>query len=351
MKLQELIKNRGLKHLFFWMFYLLATSFAVFSKVEKFCFAEILGYQASELFFGMIMAYWVSYYLLSEKFLKKGILISGCFFLLTIYVLSAMSRLTMVHVMEPIFRTPPFEQEPLLEILTDLKALFMRYTPGILTTALIFYIVKYFSDYNTLNAQKLQLEKEKTQSELKMLRAQLNPHFLFNTLNNIYSLSLDNSPKTSSSIGKLSEILDYVLYKCDTNLVPISSEMKLIEDYIELEKLRYDDRLKVTISQSIERDLPVPPLLLLSLVENAFKHGAGEDSGSPKIEIEILTTDFQMEFKIANTCIENDSPVHKDAIGLTNVKKQLDLLFAHRYTLEIVKGNGWFRVNLILKNA
>lgn len=351
MKLQDLIKNRWLKHAFFWLFYLLATSLAICSKLEEVYFGEVLGYQLGELVFGMLMAYWISYYLLTEMFLKKGIVLSGVLFLITAYVLSALSRLSMVHIMEPIFRTPPFEQESPLEILTDLKVLSVRYMPGILTTALIFYIVKYFSDYNTLNTEKLQLEKEKTQSELKMLRAQLNPHFLFNTLNNIYSLSVDNSPKTSSAIGKLSEILDYVLYKCDANLVPVTSEMKLIEDYIELEKLRYDERLKVEISQSIEFDNSVPPLLLLSLVENAFKHGAGEDSGSPIIEIEILTTDEQTAFKVANTYVENTSEDNKETIGLSNVKKQLDLLFANRYILNIVKENGWFRVNLVLKNA
>lgn len=319
--------------------------------MEETCFGEVLGYEFSELFYGMIMAYWVSYYLLSEKLLKKGIVISGVLFLITVYILSVLARLSMVHLMEPIFRKPPFEQETVYEIVTDIKALSTRYMPGILTISLIFYIVKYFSDYNEKNAKNLKLENEKTLNELKMLRAQLNPHFLFNTLNNIYSLSIDNSPKTSSAIGKLSEILDYVLYRCDSDLVYVNSELKLIEDYIELERLRYDDRLEVEVSSSIESDNLVPPLLFLSLVENAFKHGAGEDSGSPKIKVNLKCDEKQTVFEVSNTFVENTNQDFKESIGLNNIKKQLDLLYANHYSLEITKINSVYRVILILKNS
>lgn len=351
MWLQDIIKNKFLKHFLFWLIYLLATSFAIYSKMEETCFDEVLGYEFSELFYGMIMAYWVSYYLLSEKFLKKGIVISGGLFIATAYILSVFSRFSMVYIMEPIFRKPPFLQESVYEILTDIKALSTRYLPGILTTALVFYIVKYFSNYNEKNAKNLQLENEKTLNELKMLRAQLNPHFLFNTLNNIYSLSIDNSPKTSSAIGKLSEILDYILYRCDADLVSVTSELKLIEDYIELERLRYDDRLEVEVLSTIENDNQVPPLLFLSLVENAFKHGAGEDSGSPKIKVSLSCDKKKTEFEIRNTFVENTTTDAKDSIGLNNIKKQLDLLYANNYSLEITKINNVHSVILILKNS
>jgi LytS/YehU family sensor histidine kinase len=115
-----------------------------------------------------------------------------------------------------------------------------------------------------------------------MLKTQLNPHFLFNTLNNIYVLSLENSEKTQKSIEKLSKILDHVLFRCNTKYVSLSSEIELLENYIELEKLRYDDRLQINFNNHIEQDVKIAPLILLSLVENAFKHGAGEDSVSPK---------------------------------------------------------------------
>lgn len=95
-------------------------------------------------------------------------------------------------------------------------------------------------------------------------------------------LSLENSEKTQKSIEKLSKILDHVLFRCDTKYVSLSSEIELLENYIELEKLRYDDRLQINFNNHIEQDVKIAPLILLSLVENAFKHGAGEDSVSPK---------------------------------------------------------------------
>jgi len=125
----------------------------------------------------------------------------------------------------------------------------------------------------------LQIDKEKIETELNLLKAQLNPHFLFNTLNNIYVLALENSSKTAYSIEKLSEILDYILYRCTDKYSSLKAEVKMLENYIELEKLRYDDRLRVTLKKQIEKDIAIAPLILLSFVENAFKHGAGEDSG------------------------------------------------------------------------
>lgn len=349
MRLQNIVKNRNLKHFLFWIVYLLAISFAVYSKMEEKCFREVVGYEFGELLFGMIMAYWISYYLLTDRILKRGMAVAGLQFVIMAYVLSVLSRLTMVHVLEPIFRTPPFDQESPLEILLDVKVLSVRYMPGVLTPALIFYVVKYFSDYNLLKAKSLQFEKEKTETELKILRAQLNPHFLFNTLNNIYSLSIDNSPKTSSAIGKLSEILDYILYKCDAKLVYVSSEIKLIEDYIELEKLRYDERLQIVLSKNMQADNSIPPLLFLSLVENAFKHGAGEDSGSPKIWISIESDLKAVIFKVVNTYVDFGAE-NKESIGIKNIRKQLELLYVDKYELTIQKEKGLFSVVLKLEN-
>ena len=166
---------------------------------------------------------------------------------------------------------------------------------------------------------------------------ELNPHFLFNTLNNIYTLSLNNSPKAPISIGKLSNILDHILYRCNSTFVSLSSEIELLRNYIELEKLRYDKRLKVNIHTNIESDREIPPLILLSLVENAFKHGAGEDSGSPEIDIQISNTEALFVFKIVNT-VSNDyenKNKNKGNIGLLNIRKQLDLIYNKAYHLNI----------------
>jgi len=200
-----------------------------------------------------------------------------------------------------------------------------------------------------INRKSLSIQKEKTAAELKALKSQLNPHFLFNTLNNIYSLSLDNSPKTSESIGKLSEILDYILYRCDSKFVPLDNEIKLLENYIDLEKLRYDDRLQVTFQKQVESNVQIAPLVLLSLVENAFKHGAGEDGGSPIIYISLTAKQNLFTFVITNSLSETLTEKPKSAIGLENIKKQLDLLYPNTYQLKIEKQANLFTVTLILK--
>ena len=351
MDLQILKQPRIVKHLLFWLVFVAVGVFSDFSNLNEDCFTEIVVYHISDAFFGAVMAYLTAYYFLTEDFLKKGYLVFGITFLVSVYLLAALSRLSTVHLAEPLVRKPPFTQESPFEIFTDLRYIAFKYGPSVLTATFVFYLAKFFSDYSKEKEKRLLLSNEKTEIELKSLRAQLNPHFLFNTLNNIYSLSIDNSPKTSASIGKLSDILDYVLYRCNADFVSVSNEMKLIEDYIELEKLRYDDRLEVTVKSSVDFENQVPPLIFLSLVENAFKHGAGEDSGSPKIWITLESKQGQTIFKVQNTYLDSAVEMNKESIGLTNIKKQLELLYGNRYDLKIDKKNDLFTVTLTLENS
>ncbi len=350
MSFQILKQPRLVKHLLFWVVYFAVGVFSDYSNLEKDCFVEIVFYHLDDTFFGAIMGYLMVYYLLTDEFLKKGYFVFGVVFLASVYLLASLSRLSTVHFVEPLVRKPPFVQESPLEIFTDLRVLAFKYGPSILSASFIFYIAKFFSDYSKDKEKKILLSKEKSDTELKALRAQLNPHFLFNTLNNIYSLSLDSSPKTSSAIGKLSDILDYVLYRCNDDFVVISKEIKLIQDYIELEKLRYDERLEVNVHSSLEIENQVPPLVFLSLVENAFKHGAGEDSGSPKIDINVVSNETHTMFTIVNTFSNKNDNQAKESIGLKNINKQLELLYGNNYSLITKKEDGLFSVTLVLKN-
>lgn len=294
----------------------------------------------------MLAAYFLAYYLLPKFILKKKYFLSVILFLLSFYLFSALARILTVHVGEELVRTRPFEQESVYEILTDIHSLVAKYFPAVFSISFQFLFVKYFVNNEQKKNEARQLEQKKTESELKMLKAQLNPHFLFNTLNNIYSLSLDNSPKTASAIGKLSDILDHVLYKCNGQFVSLSNEIELIKNYIELEKLRYDDRLEITFDTAIENNIEIPPLLLLSLVENAFKHGAGEDSGSPKIGISITQKGNHFSFEISNTVSSDYVSKDREKIGLNNIKKQLDLIYSGNYSLDIKQASNLFSVVL-----
>jgi LytS/YehU family sensor histidine kinase len=221
-----------------------------------------------------------------------------------------------------------------------------------MAAASIFVFFKILKDQLIIEKRALQLEKEKAETELKLLKSQLNPHFLFNTLNNIYSLSFTSSPATSQSIARLGDILDHILYRCNGQYVPLKAEIALVNNYIELEKLRYDERLTVNFKTAVEHHAEIAPLILLSLVENAFKHGASDDTGAPVIDIDLLTSDENVIFKVSNTVAsQNSAPdrVSNERIGLNNLRRQLDLVYGNNYALDVTREDRRFTVQLTLQ--
>lgn len=224
------------------------------------------------------------------------------------------------------------------------------YFPNIITCIGTFVSTKLYLDNLKMEQNTLLVEKEKTEIELKTLRSQMNPHFLFNTLNNIYSLSLYQSSKTATSIQKLSGMLDHIIHKCNHKYIPLEEEIKLLDNYIELEKLRYDERLQFSFEKKIESPFLIAPLILLSFVENAFKHGASEDGGSPKIDISILTNQHFFYFYISNTIPVKKGKHHSGSLGLQNISKQLNLLYPKNHSLKINQLSERFTVELKIIN-
>jgi len=202
---------------------------------------------------------------------------------------------------------------------------------------LFFGVILYIYNHNRLKKTAQQLLIEKQQAELSYLKSQTNPHFLFNTLNNIYSLSRDKSDLAPESIMRLSKILRYMLYEAGGEYIAIEQELKIIGDYISLEKLRYDDSLRVNFNYNVE-DLKqsLPPLLLIPLVENAFKHGVSETRNQPFIEIHLSVAKRQLAFFVRNSAdgSAGDGRVREN-IGLSNLRRQLELLYTdHRLLVE-----------------
>ena len=191
-----------------------------------------------------------------------------------------------------------------------------------------------------------QLVKEKLESELHFLRAQINPHFFFNTLNNIYGLARKKSEHTAEVVMRLSKLMRFILYECTSESIPIIQEIKVLEDYIELEKIRYDNRLVVNFTKKIDEiNQSIAPLLLLPFVENSFKHGASEMRFETQIDIEIILEKQQLEFSILN---KKDADISKNekGLGLKNVKRQLELLYPNVHQLEIKESDNSFEINL-----
>ncbi|HEY0677024.1 MAG TPA: histidine kinase [Chitinophagaceae bacterium] len=192
------------------------------------------------------------------------------------------------------------------------------------------------------------LIKEKLQTELKFLRNQTNPHFLFNTLNNIYGLARKKSDKTPEVVMKLSELLSFMIYESKKESIAISDEIQMMEDYISLEKIRYSDRLSVVMKKDIDNGSePISPLLLLPLVENSFKHGVSETRFDSFIDIDIRLNRRNLFFCIENTVENGKVKSTNGNIGLSNIRRQLELMYGE-HELLIDNHGKTFKVTITL---
>jgi LytS/YehU family sensor histidine kinase len=252
-----------------------------------------------------------------------------------------------VHIAEPFYRTD-FEQESLKEIFTDAGYLFGVYFPVVFMYAFIMLIIKSIKRRFEEKHQIEILKKEKVTNELKFLRAQIQPHFLFNTLNNLYALTLAKSDVAPKVVLKLSELLDFILYQSNEKSISVQKEIELIKGFIDLEKLRFGSRIKVEFSHNIEnKNSQISPLLLLPLVENAFKHGPTGNEKNVKIQIDLNVKNNILNFEILNNkpIIAKTNNLH-NGIGIKNLKRQLTLNYKNNFKLEVEDLDDEYKVNL-----
>lgn len=216
---------------------------------------------------------------------------------------------------------------------------------------MVFGISRHIYNYVILRQSAQQLRIEKQEAELNYLKSQTNPHFLFNTLNNIYSLARDKSDQAPESILRLSKILRFMLYETKGAYIAIEQELAIISDYIALEKLRYDESLHINFNYDIE-DMrqALPPLLLIPLVENAFKHGASETRAHPFVDIHLSVKNRQLSFFVKNSTEGLQDEKVKENIGLSNLRRQLELLFTD-YDLSVEQKDSLFSAALKINLA
>jgi two-component system, LytTR family, sensor kinase len=184
------------------------------------------------------------------------------------------------------------------------------------------------------------LIKEKLAAQLELLKSQVQPHFIFNTLNNIYMLSLKNSPQTSDMIYRLSALLSYMLYDAKEETIGIEKEVDYIKNYINLEKIRYGERLDVQLNvYNNVKGVRVPPLLVLPLVENAFKHGVSRSLADSWVHIDISLKNKSLIFKVENSISEEKVQTNGfgNGLGLENLKKRLEILYPNTYELKTMQ--------------
>lgn len=215
------------------------------------------------------------------------------------------------------------------------------------TSGIVIFAI--FKQWVQKQQEWMQAQKEKMMAELQLLKAQVHPHFLFNTLNNIYSFSLENSPKTPGLILKLSSLLSYMLYDCKSEEVRLEKEVEIMKNYIELEKERYGDKIEISWSAEGEiKDKFISPLLILPFLENAFKHGASEQIENPWLGVDLSVTNGVLKCKITNS--KNEYGTYRsNGIGINNVRKRLEFLYPGRHDLKIKDEGDFFVVSLMVK--
>ena len=199
---------------------------------------------------------------------------------------------------------------------------------------------------NTLEQKVLAAQLKLKEQELNYLKMQIHPHFLFNTLNTMYGFALQKARETPEMILKLSNLLDYLLYQVDKPFVSLEEEINHIKDYISLEKMRFNNKLDISISENHEYiNSKIAPMILLPFVENSFKHGALKD-GKLKVNITINSNSETIKFKIKNS--SKTEIITNHGIGLDNIKKRLELLYKNQYRLDITNDEDIFKVELRL---
>jgi sensor histidine kinase YesM len=202
-----------------------------------------------------------------------------------------------------------------------------------------------------LQKELLEKEKQKTEVELKALKAQINPHFFFNTLNSIYSMALDKDERLPGTVLQLSELMRYFLYESKDNFVPLEKELAVADNYIALQKIRSGEQLSVQINKDGEvGEQKIAPLLLITFLENAFKHGAKGGSENTFIRLDIKVEKNKLSFVVENNkgIIDEVTTGEHNGLGLENVKRQLELLYPGKHLLDIKDQPDRFTVALQL---
>jgi len=209
------------------------------------------------------------------------------------------------------------------------------------------------SDRMKEDEQVKEQENERLKSELSFLRSQISPHFMFNVLNSVVSLSRRKPEMVEPVVVKLSELMRYMIYETNDSIVPISKELAYLESYIDLQKIRFGDDIQIDFKHELgPKSSQIEPMLLIPFVENAFKHGVGFIE-NPTIEIELKDSAKELYFKVANKkgASINEIKDESSGIGLANVKRRLELLYPTNHRLEVLDSGSDFIISLTIQHV
>ena len=338
---------RILSHCLFWLGFLF---FYTSTKPDFVDYKSFIFVYSWKILAQAIGAYVLIYLIIPKTLNKKRYLLFCLFSLAWLYLVFSFLMVLKFYYLEPkfpiVFEYWLGHKMSIQERLTSFKLIFGEFS-FITYPTIIMGFIRFYKNQQRLS----KIEEEKKSMELKVLKNQLNPHFLFNTLNNLYALTLKKDDNAPEVISKLSEILDFVLYRCNEDFVSIENEIKLLKNYIALEKLRYNEnRLEISFLHNVDSRTKIIPLILLTFIENAFKHSVINETGKAKINIVLKTENNQVIFKVQNKKPQNEltKAIDFQKIGLENVRKQLELLYPKKHILSIDEDNKNFSLELTL---
>lgn len=327
-------------HLFFWFIVLIIL---VIADRNQYAFhITFLKELVNVIFFAIVVYFNLKF--LIPHYLKEGKVLSYIVFLFFSVLLISPIKTLCLYLL---FQNFPYIQQNFIENqgFIFISSLFVA------GSSTVFQIL---NDWQKSDVEKKELEYKTTQTELNFLRSQINPHFLFNTLNNLYALTLKKSDTAPETVLKLSEIMRYMLYECNERKVLLSKEINYLKNYIELEKLRLHDSfdIKVEINGEVGTH-KLSPLLLTPFIENAFKHGITQQLIKGYIHVILNISDDWLELIIKNSKQQN-GPIEKPkkksgGIGLQNVKRRLEILYPKTHELNIENKLNEYNINLKVK--
>lgn len=335
--------SRPIRHVIFWVLLYGLNLLFWGSSLEYLTF--VVAINLFFLLFRIPFAYFNIYYLI-PKFLKRGKLFTYAFIiLLSLTALSIFFRYAVAgYWMEVLDAGPDQSYEQNVSIFSHLKQFIIEvYVQGIVLS------VKLGQDWLKASKRASELESKQIETELSLLKNQIQPHFFFNTLNSLYALCMDEPKKAGQSILGLADVMDYILYRSSRALISLEEEMKIVKKYIALESLRFDDRLELSIDVPVNtHNAVIPPILILSLVENSFKHGLHEVNSKALLSINIQLVDQNwLGIEVINTSPppKNISQKDQTGIGLKNIQRRLELIFDY-YEFETIHEKNQFKVQL-----
>ena len=341
--LNRISSNRLLQHILYWVFYV--SFFGIVWGSYDFDFKKTFTIQLLLLPLHMGMVYFIIYFLMPRFLYRKKVALFFIYFWITLLVTAVINRyidnyVILVNFFPHWYQVSVFD--PIVMLTTIIKLNFPLAVP---------VTIKVFDYFASIQRAQQQQESKRVEAELALLRNQVHPHFLFNTLNSLYSLVLKKSDQAKDVVLRLSGLLRYLLYETAANSVPLEQEVDFIRDYLDLERIRFGNTLLADLT--VEGDLQghhIAPMLLIPFVENAIKHSTGGLHQAARVQISMQLNDRILILTVDNSIAQKektDAPL-PGGVGLPNVAKRLELLYTGRYELNVKADNLHHHVTLLL---